>query len=122
MLETSTYLLDRLTGQFHIIYDDGYRQMATTPMLLSTWREGQLIDELKKTHALFGLPPKEAPSPASQCLPPAIIQRSQSHGQNTAPNDEAVPDLTSQPPLPRTVEYLRPSLSLERPVHRLKNG
>ena len=36
ILETRTYLLDRLTGQFHAIYDDGYRQMATTPMLLGT--------------------------------------------------------------------------------------
>ena len=74
--------------------------MATTPMLLSTWREGQLIDELEETRALFGLPPKEALSPArqsaaSQHLPPAVIQRSQSHAQNTAENDEAVRDLNN---------------------------
>ena len=66
VLETSTYLLDRLTGQFHVVYDDGYRQMATTPMLLSTWHKGQLVDELEETCALFGLPPKEAPSLARQ--------------------------------------------------------
>ena len=66
VLETSTYLLDRLTRQFHAVYDDGYRTMATTPMLLSTWREGQLVDELEETCALFGLPPKVAPSPARQ--------------------------------------------------------
>ena len=36
ILETRTYLLDRLTGQFHAVYDDGYRQMATTPMRLGT--------------------------------------------------------------------------------------
>ena len=125
VLETSTYILDRLMGQFHTVYDDGYRTMATTPMLLSTWRDRQLVDELEETNALFGLPPKEAPSPArqpaaSQHLPPAVIQRSQSHAQNTAGNDEAVPDLTNQPPPPRTVEYLKPSFSLERPVHRLK--
>ena len=24
VLETSTYLIDRLTGQFHAVYDDGY--------------------------------------------------------------------------------------------------
>ena len=125
VLETSTYLLDRLTGQFHMVYNDGYRTMVTTPMLLSTWHEGQLVYELEETHALFGLPPKEAPSPArqpaaSQCLPPAVIQRSQSCAQNTDGNDEAVPDLTKQPPPPRTVEYLEPSFSMERPVHRLK--
>ena len=33
VLETSTYLIDRLTGQFHAVYDDGYCQMATTPMI-----------------------------------------------------------------------------------------
>ena len=125
VLETSTYLLDRLMGQFHMVYNDGYQTMATTPMLLNTWHEGQLVDELEETHALFGLPPKEALSPArepaaSQHLPPAVIQRSQSHAQKTAGNDEAVPDLTNQPPPPRTVEYLEPSFSLERPVHRLK--
>ena len=125
VLETSTYLLDRLTGQFHVVYDDGYRQMATTPMLLSTWCEGQLVDELEETHALFGLPPKEASSlarqpAASYRLPPAVIQRSQSHAQNTAENDEALPDLTNWSPPPRTVEYLKPSFSLERPVRRLK--
>ena len=116
VLETSTYLLDRLTGQFHMVYDDGYRTMATKPMLLSTWCEGQLVDELEETRALFGLPPKEASSPArqpaaSQHLPPAVIQRSQSHALNTAGNDEAVPDLTNQPPPPRTLEYLEPSFS-----------
>ena len=125
MLETSTYLLDRLTRQFHAVYSDRYRKMATTPMLLSTWCKGQLVDELEETCALFGLPPKEALSPArqpaaSQHLPPAAIQRSQSHAQNTAENDEAVPDLNNQPPPPRTVEYLEPSFTLERPVHRLK--
>ena len=125
VLETSTYLLDRLTRQFHMIYDDGYRQMVATPMLLSTRHEGQLIDELEETHALFGLPPKEVPSPArqpaaSQHLPPAVIQRSQNHAQDTAENDEAVPDLNNQPPPPRTMEYLKPSFSLERPVCRLK--
>ena len=50
VLETSTYLLDRLMGQFHMVYDDGYRTVATTPMLLSTWREGQLVDKLEETH------------------------------------------------------------------------
>ena len=114
-----------LTGQFHMVYDDGYRTMATTPMLLSTWHEGQLADKLEETHALFGLPPKEVPSPtrqpaASKCLPPAVIQRSQSHAQNTAGNNETVPDLTNQPPPPRMVEYLKPSFSLERPVCRLE--
>ena len=123
--ETSPYLLERLTRQFHVVYNDGYSQLATTPMLLSTWHKGQLVDELEETHALFGLPPKEALSPArqpaaSQCLPPTVIQKYQSHAQNTAENDEAVPDLNSQTPPPKTVEYLELSFSLERPVFRLE--
>ena len=64
VLEISTHLFDGLTRQFHMVYDDGYRKMATTPMLLSTWCKGQLVDELEETCALFGLPPKEASSPA----------------------------------------------------------
>ena len=125
VLETSTHLWNRLTRQFHVVYNDGYRTMATTLMLLSTWHEGQLVDELEETHALFGLPPKETPSPARQPaashhLPQAVIQRSQSHAQNTVENDEAVPDLNNQPPPPRTVEYLKPSFSLERPACRLE--
>ena len=37
VLETNTFLMDRLTGQFHAVYKDGNRQMATTPMLLHRW-------------------------------------------------------------------------------------
>ena len=37
ILETNTFLMDRLTGQFHAVYEDGYRQMATTPKLLHPW-------------------------------------------------------------------------------------
>ena len=36
-LETNTFLMDRLTGQFHAVYKDGCRQMATTPKLLRLW-------------------------------------------------------------------------------------
>ena len=36
-LETNTFLMDRLTGQFHTVYEDGYRQMATASMLLYLW-------------------------------------------------------------------------------------
>ena len=123
VLETSTYLIDRLTGQFHAVYDDGYCQMATMPMIWSTWQEGQLVAELNKTCTCFGLPPTNTPvkKPAEyQQVPAVVIQRSQSHFQQMAPEDIAVPELTNQPPHPRTVEYLEPSFSLKRPAHRLK--
>ena len=37
-----------------------------------------------------------------------------------APEDVAIPELTNQPPHPRTIEYLEPSFRLERPAHRLE--
>ena len=61
VLATSTYLIDRLTGQFHAVYDDGYHQMATMPMIWSTWQEGQLVAELNETCTHFGLPPTNTP-------------------------------------------------------------
>ena len=51
---------------------------------------------------------------------PVHIQRSQSHNQDAADDDEAVPNLMDGPAPPRAIVYLEPSLSLERPVHRLK--
>ena len=97
--------------------------MATTLMIWSTWQEGQLVAELNETHTCFGLPPTNTPvkKPAEhQQVPAAVIQRSQSCFQQVALEDIAVPELTNQPPHPRTVEYLEPSFSLERPVRRLK--
>ena len=118
VLETSTYLIDRLTSQFHAVYDDGYCQMATMPMIWSTWQEGQLVAKLNKTCTHFGFPIKK-PTVCQQ-VPAVVIQRSQSRFQQAALEDVAVPELTNQSPHPRTVEYLEPSFSLERPVHRLK--
>ena len=74
ILETNTFLMDRLTDQFHAVYEDGYRQMATIPMLLHPWEKGQLVAELNETQQQFGLPPKANGSPArqqaaSRCLP-----------------------------------------------------
>ena len=56
----------------------------------------------------------------SRCLPQSMIQRSQSHKQDAANDDEAVPDLTDEPAQPRDIVYLESSFSLEGPVHRLK--
>ena len=123
VLKTSTYLINRLTSQFHAVYDDGYHQMATTPMIWSTWQEGQLVAKLNETHTRFGLPPTNTPVKkpvVHQQVPAVVIQRSQSHFQQASLEDVAIPELTNQSPHPRTVEYLEPSFSLERPVSRLK--
>ena len=123
VLETNTYLINRLTSQFYVVNDDSYHQMATTPMIWSTWQEGQLVAKLNKTHTHFGLPPTNTPvkKPAvSQQVPAVVIRRSRSHHQRVAPEDIAVQELSNQPPPPRTVEYLEPSFSLERPVRRLE--
>ena len=92
-------------------------------MIWSTWEEGQLVAKLYETCTCFRLPPTNTPvkKPAAcQQVPTAVIQRSQSHLQQAAPEDIAVPELSNQSPHPRTVEYLEPSFSLERPVHRIK--
>ena len=49
-----------------------------------------------------------------------MIQRSQSHNQEAANDDEAVPNLMDEPAQPRAIVYLEPSFHLQRPVHRLK--
>ena len=49
-----------------------------------------------------------------------MIQRSQSCNQHTAEEDEAVPDLTDEPPQPRAIHYQEPSFSLEQPDRMLK--
>ena len=66
ILETNTFLMDWLTGQFHAVYKDGYRQMATTPKLLHTWQSGQLIAKLDETQLHFGLHSNADTSPARQ--------------------------------------------------------
>ena len=92
-------------------------------MIWSTWEEGQLVAKLNETRTHFGLPPTNTPVKkpvVHQHVPAAVIQRSQSHFQQAAPEDIAVPELTNQPPHPRTVEYLEPSFSLESP--QAQNG
>ena len=92
-------------------------------MIWSTWQGEQLVAKLYKTHTHFELPPTNIPvkKPAAhQQVLATVIQKSQSHLQQAALEDVAVPELSNQPPPPRTVEYLEPSFSLERPVHRLE--
>ena len=64
--ETNIFLMDRLTGQFHAVHEDGYRHMATTPMLLHLWQNRQLMAKLNGTQLQLGLPPKLEASPARQ--------------------------------------------------------
>ena len=66
ILETNTFLMERLTGKFHAVYENGYRQMATTPKLLHTWQSGQFIAKLDEAQLHFGLPSNADTSPARQ--------------------------------------------------------
>ena len=80
---------------------------------------------MDETWLQFGLPPKADASPArqweaSRSLPQSVIQRSQSHNQEAADDDEAVADLTDEPAQPRAIVYLEPSFSLDRPVQGSK--
>ena len=73
----------------------------------------------------IGLLPRQEASfacnPATnQHLPQSVIQRSHSRNQHTAEEDEAVPDLTDEPPQPRAIHYQEPSFSLEQPDRMLQ--
>ena len=99
--------------------------MSSGRRLLYPWENGQLMAELNATRQQFELPPRHKASVAhqpanNQCLPQSVIQRSLSHNQHTAKEDEAVPSLTDEPAQPRTIHYQEPSFSLERPDHMLK--
>ena len=77
VLKTNLFLMDRLTGQFYAVYEDSYRQMATTPKLLQPWQSGQLIAKLDETWLQFGLPPEANASLQDnrhQGLPQLVIQ------------------------------------------------
>ena len=83
ILQTGTYLMDHLTGQFYAVYNYGYRKMATTKKMLYLWQNGQLKAELQETRWKFGLPPQPEASPAhhstaKQCFSQSAIQQSQS--------------------------------------------
>ena len=89
VLETSTYLMDEITGQFHAVYADGYRQMATTKRMLYPWQQGQLVAELQETRCQFGLPQKQDTSPApkpatAQHVRHPAAQQGQSQSSTTA--------------------------------------
>ena len=84
-----------------------------------------LMAELNDTKQQFGLPPRQEASfawqpVANQRLPQSVIQRSQSRNQYTVAEDEAVPNLTDEPPQPRAIHYQEPSFCLEQPDHMLE--
>ena len=111
LLRTSRYLMDEVTGQFYAIYGNSYQCMCTIPRLLHTWEPGQLIDELAATRCAFGYMGPTETAPATQAKQPCPV--------GTAYNEDTIPDLTTQKPLPRTVPYQPPSFNLDRPTRCL---
>ena len=83
-------------------------------VLLHTRELGQLIDELAATRHTFGCMGPKGPAPvtqASQLCPADPV--------STAYNEDIIPDLTIQKPLPRTVPYQPLSFNLDRPTRHL---
>ena len=111
LLRTSKYLMDEVTGQFYAVFGNSYQGMCTIPRLLHTWEPGQLIDELAATRCTFGCMGPTGPAPATQTSQPRLVDPF-----STAYNEDIIPDLTTQKPLPGTVLYQPPSLSLDRPA------
>ena len=114
LLHTSRYLMDEITGQFYAVYGNSYQCMCTIPRLLSTWEQGQLIDELAATRCAFGCMEPTGPSPATQTQQPHLAGP-----VSTTYKEDTIPDLTTQKPPPRTVPYQPPSFNLDRPTRCL---
>ena len=105
LLHTSRYLMDETTGQFYAVFGNSYQCMCTIPRLLHTWEPGQLIDELAATRCDFGCMGPTGPTPATQTSQPCLADQ-----VSTAYNEDIIPDLTTQKPLPRTVPTIFPIL------------
>ena len=106
--------MDEITGQFYAVFGNSYQHMCTIPRLLHTWKPGQLIDKFAAPRCTFGCMGPTGPAPATQASQPYPADP-----VNTAYNEDMIPDLTIQKPLPRTVPYQPPSFNLERPTRCL---
>ena len=106
--------MDEVTGQFYAVFGNSYQRMCTIPRLLHTWEPGQLIDELAATRCTFGCMGPTGLTPATQTSQPHLVDL-----VSTAYNEDIIPDLTTQKPLPRTVPYQPPSFNLDRPTNCL---
>ena len=114
LLHTSRYLMDEITGKFYAIFGNSYQCMSTILRLLHTWEPGQLIDKLAATRCTFSYVAPTGPTPATQAKQPH-----QAGPVSTTYNEDTIPDLTTQKPLPRTVPYQPPSFNLDRPTRHL---
>ena len=106
--------MDEITGQFYAVFGNSYEHMCTIPRLLHTWEPGQLIAELAATRCTFRCMGPKGPTPATQASQPHPVDP-----VSTAYNEDIIPDLTTQKPLPRTVPYQSPSFNLDRPTRCL---
>ena len=106
--------MDEITGQFYAVFRNSYQCMCTIPRLLHTWEPGQLIDKLAATRLAFGCMGPTGPAPTTQASQPHSADP-----VSTGYNEDIIPDLTTQKPLPRTVHYQPPSFNLDRPTRYL---
>ena len=118
LLNTSRYLMDKVTGQFYAVFGNSYQCMCSIPRLIPIWEPGHLIDELAATRCAFGcMGPTgpTGPTPATQISQPCLVDP-----VSTAYTEDILPDLTTQKPPPRTVLYQPPSFNLDRPTKQRK--
>ena len=111
LLHTSRYLMDEVIGQFYAVFGNSYQCMCTIPRLLHTWGPGQLIDELAVTRCTFGCMGPAEPAPVMQTSQPHLADP-----VSTTYNEDIIPDMTTQKPLPRPVPYQPLSFNLDRPT------
>ena len=73
MLNTCKFLMDKMSGQFYMVYGNSYQGMSTKPRLQQTWATGDLIDELATMRQAFRYTGLVRPTPplaaGTQCTP-----------------------------------------------------
>ena len=105
MLNTRKFLMDKMSGQFYVVYGNSYQRMSTKPMLKQAWATGELINQLAVMRQAFGY------AGLAGSTPPLATGT-----QPTASTSCQPDDLLPKQPAPKTVQYQPPSFKLTRPM------
>ena len=108
MLNTWTFLMDEMSGQFYAVYGNSYQWMSMKPMLQQAWATGELINELATTRQAFGY------TGLARSTPPLATGMQPTASMSCQPDD-----LLPRQPAPKTVQYQPPSFKLTRPTMHL---
>ena len=114
MLRTERFLMDKMPGQFYVIYGNSYQHMSTRPKLDAPWEKAELLDKLAETRCAFGYVGLAGPTPAQQ-MPQPVCQQPTPQ----VPTEDIIPGLTPAKIPPWSIPYQLPAFSMDRPTARL---